>query len=184
MDKETTVNAQHPKLIEITAESAPPAESSAGTDRMITAIEAKKGRGQDFLRGLSKLRVLLPVASGALRMVDHGAVQALARLLPLLEGGAPPSRGVEEVQQGFANIQQDNSDLLLQIQSQTAQLKRLEEQITRLREATDRNAAWHLGLVEDIKSVRNLIRGLGGSIAILLVLLIVLAGLLLLHMSR
>jgi hypothetical protein len=39
------------------------------------------------------IRPLLPAVAGAMRMVDHGAVQAIARLLPLLGGspGAPAS---------------------------------------------------------------------------------------------
>lgn len=152
-------------------EILPPAESSAA----ILPPAENKSRTQGLLQGLSKLRVLLPVASGALRMVDHGAVQALARLLPLLEGGAPPAHGAEEVQQGFADMQQDNSDLRTRVQAQTSQMKRLEAQIELLREAEERQTGRHFALVEDVKSLRALVRRLGIALLLLLAILIGLA---------
>lgn len=174
MDKETKIEL--PGSIIADAENTPSATSERFVERT--------SRAEGLLRGLNRLRVLIPAASGALRMVDHGAVQAVAKLLPLLDGSVPQSRATEAVQQGFAEIQQGNSDLSVQMQGQAAQMKRIQTQIEELRGADERHTARDFSLMEDIKSLRRLVRGLGIAAIVLLGALIAMTGDLLFHLPR
>jgi cell division protein FtsX len=58
-------------------------------------------------------------------------------------------------------------------------MKRIEDQIVLLRQTAERNATEHAELVEDVKSLGNLVRTMGAGLAILLIVLIVLTSLLL-----
>ena len=131
---------------------------------------------------LGRLKPLLPILSGSLRMVDHGAVQALAQLLNLVDGGGSTSSAVnEELHSGLAEIQTSHRELRLQVQDQTVEMKRIEEQITLLRRTAEQNATEHTELVEDVKALNNLVRTIGAGLAILLIVLITLTALLLSH---
>ena len=115
-------------------------------------------------------------------MVDHGAVQALAQLLNFVDGSsAAQSAAHEDMQHGLTEIQTAQRELQLHVQDQTIGMRRLEEQITLLRQTAERNATEHSELVEDVKSLGNLIRSIGAGLAILLIVLIVLTSLLLTH---
>ena len=113
-------------------------------------------------------------------MVDHGAVQALAQLLSLASGNSPVGVAAqEELHQGLAEIQANYRELNLKVQDQTVELRRIEDQITLLRQSVERNATEHTELVEDVRSLSNLVRTIGAGLAILLVILITLTVLLL-----
>src|SRR5277367_6057310 len=166
------------RLIEIAQKKAPAAElKSPANDTSLAAL--KKPRA-GLLQSLGKLKPLLPILSGGLRMVDHGAVQALAQLLSMASGaGASQVAVQEELHQGLAEIQTSHRELHLQVQDQTVEMQRIKDQITLLRQTVERNATDHTELVENVRSLSNLVRIIGGGLAILLVILIVLTAVLL-----
>ncbi len=104
---------------------------------------------------LSALRPFLPAVGGALRLVDHGAAQAAARLLPMLGGISFPAAGPAPAAQANAPTQEDGarlSELLLsmdkrqrdtveELKKTRAALDLAEEQIRRLREGLERTVA-------------------------------------------
>jgi hypothetical protein len=114
-------------------------------------------------RALLQLRVLLPY---------------VGRLLPLLEGTSA-SPGSQEFRHGIAEVLTSHRDLRLQMQDHAIQLKRVEEQLTRLRETSERNDFERAEQAEDIRSVRRLLRILLGAVAGLLAILIAMVGVLL-----
>lgn len=145
----------------------------------ISAQNDQKSR-TGVLQKLGRLKPLLPVLSSGLRMVDHGAVQALAQLLHIVDGGsATQSVAAEELHHSLAEIEANHRELRLQVQDQTVEMKRIEEQLTLLRQSAERTATEHAELVEDVKSLGNLVRTIGAGLAILLIVLITLTGLLL-----
>jgi hypothetical protein len=91
------------------------------------------------------------------------------RLLPLLEGNfanaigalmtphpqTPPPVQVdmEPVERGLAEVRNSNRELRAQFQEQGTTLKRVEDQLERVREATDRNTLEQQELVEDLRAV-------------------------------
>ena len=165
-------------LIEIAQKKAPAPEPKPAAEE-ISLAEIKKTR-PGLLQSLGKLKPLLPILSGGLRLVDHGAVQALAQLLSLADGtSASQSAAQEELHQGLAEIQASHRELHLQMQDQTVEMRRIEDQLTLLRQTVERNATEHAELVENVRSLGNLVRIIGTGLAILLVILITLTVLLL-----
>lgn len=136
--------------------------------------------------------------SGLQRAVDavRSAIPLVQRLLPLLDGnfataiGAlvapqmghhhppPPVQQVhvdlEPVERGLAEVRTSHRELRGQVVEQGATLKRVEDQLERVREATDRNTLEQQELVEDLRAVGSRI----GTFAIIgLVLLVISLGL-------
>jgi hypothetical protein len=147
----------------------------------VSLAEVKKPRS-GLLQSLGKLKPLLPILSGGLRMVDRGAVQALAQLLSMAGGaGASQVEVQEELHHGLEEIQTSHRELHLQVQDQTVEMQRIKDQITLLRQTVERNATDHTELVENVRSLSNLVRVIGAGLAILLVILIVLTAVLLTH---
>lgn len=150
-------------------------EGSMAPKEEVSLVEVKKRRA-GLLQSLGKLKPLLPVLSSGLRMVDHGAVQALAHLLNLAEGpGGASTAAHEELQHGLAEIESNHHALHLQVQAQTVEVQRLEDQITLLRETVERDASRHEELAEKVRSLSNLVRVVSAGLGILLVILITLA---------
>jgi hypothetical protein len=181
-DRTSTAKSPHEvagdRLIEIAQKKASAPESKP-TANEVSLAEVKRTRA-GLLQSLGKLKPLLPILSGGLRMVDHGAVQALAQLLSMASGsGAAQSPVQEELHLGLAEIQSSHRELHLQVQDQTVEMRRIEDQLTLLRQTAERNATDHAGLVEDVRSLSNLVRTIGAGLAILLVVLITLTVLLL-----
>jgi hypothetical protein len=116
-----------------------------------------------------------------------GVLPYVARLLPLLDLGASHAQTSAlstEVKHQVGELQTSQRDLRLTLQDQTLQLKRFEEQVTRMREATEKNAFEHSELVEDVKSIHTLVKTVTGVLGALLVILIVMVGILLFHFSQ
>ncbi|TCK74186.1 hypothetical protein [Acidipila rosea] len=192
--KQPVALAEEPKVEKTEAGTAPTGTELTTTERAITerattTERAARPKRAAVAQNLNKLRGLIPVVSGALRMVDHGAVQALARLLPLLEGapqGAPSHAGeamAEELGQGMLELQKDTRELRMQLHGHTVQTKRLEEQIERIRESTDRDRAALLALSDEVQSLSKAMKGFGAVLVVLLVLVVAGVGFLLFHLS-
>lgn len=168
------------RVIEIAQKRAPEPEAKAPAEE-VSIVPAKKPR-TGFLHGLSKLKPLLPILSGGLRLIDHGAAQAVAQLLYFAGGVGPAQTAAEEeLQEGLAEIQSGHRNLRHQVQDQTVELQRIQDQITLLRETVENNAARHGELIDKVKSLNNLVWIVGGALTILLVILITLTALLLAH---
>ena len=134
------------------------------------------------------------LSSGEPKSGLHRALNAISstipfvqRLLPLLEGSlgnalgaliapqppAPPPVQIdmEPVERGLAEVRNSNRELRTQVQEQGTTLKRVEDQLERVREATDRNTLEQQELVEDLRAVGSRI----STFAIIGVVLLVLS---------
>lgn len=60
---------------------------------------------------------------------------------------------MEPVERGLAEVRNSNRELKTQVQEQGTTLKRVEDQLERVREATDRNTLEQQELVEDLRAV-------------------------------
>ncbi len=179
-DTTATAKSQH----EVAADyPIAPVQKKGHPGDEVSLVPVKKPRA-GFLHSLGKLKPLLPILSGGLRLVDHGVVQALAQLLNFADGAsAAQSAAQEELHQGLSEIQSSHRELHLQVQDQTVEMRRIEDQIVLLRQAAERNATEHTELVRNVQSLSNLVRVIGAGLAILLVILITLAAILLTHHS-
>ncbi len=111
----------------------------------------------------------------------------LARLVPLLDIGLGPVQNAglsNEVRQTVAKVQEIQRDLTTAVQDQALQLKLLEEELTRLSNASEKQAAAQTELVEGVESLAKIVRVAGVGLGLLLVALIVMTAILLAHMAH
>jgi hypothetical protein len=110
----------------------------------------------------------------------------LARLVPLLDIAVGPMQNAalsneirEAIAASTAKIQAIQRDVNAVAQDQALQLKRLEEEIIRLRDASEKYTAAQASLVEDVQQVNKLILWSAAGLGMLLVVLIVMTAVLL-----
>jgi t-SNARE complex subunit (syntaxin) len=60
---------------------------------------------------------------------------------------------LEPVERGLAEVRNSHRELRTQVQEQVTSLKRVEDQLERVREATDRNTLEQQEMVEDLRAV-------------------------------
>lgn len=94
-------------------------------------------------RSLLQLRVLLPYVS---------------RLLPLLEGGFAHAPDTRHLDRSVAEVQAANRELSQQVLDQTALVKRVEEQLSKLRETIERNAVDAQELSQTLRLLQKAVR--------------------------
>ncbi len=96
---------------------------------------------------LGALRPFLPAVGSALRLVDHGAVQAVARLLPVLGGlsTAPIAKSATMEEQRRTEVlaagERRYSELAAELKAYKQRVETLEEQLRRQRENLERVGA-------------------------------------------
>ncbi len=145
---------------------------SENTHTQDFALEESKSQVPSIWRSLMQLRMLLPY---------------IGKLLPILEGNfsaalAPTTstavakpdftefhHSIEQVNRGFLDLQAGHRDIRTHVQEQSVQLKRIDDQLIRLRESTERNTMEHQELVEDLRSASKLVRGLSTVMIVLMV---------------
>jgi hypothetical protein len=163
----------------------PPEESLAKTPAPGKALPgmSRADRGRQLL---GALRPFLPVVGSALRMVDHGAVQAVARLLPLL--GGPALGGGQGIGSGAGAAQAaEAQDQLAQILTtldarqtkagedakvQKLRIDTLDEQVRRTREILERLAAEQNTENHELQRLSDRMRLLTAGVVILLMLVV------------
>jgi hypothetical protein len=131
----------------------------------------------------------------------RGAWPFVQRLLPLLDGNIgtavanlmtphqpppppPPPVNLEPLEDGLAELQTQHRDLRNQIVEQNHSLKRVEDQLEMVREATDRNTLEQQELLEDLKAVGSKVNTFALMAFVLLALSIFLNVILYLHIRR
>ncbi len=126
------------------------ARTEPDTTALATSQVSSGERGRQIL---GALRPFLPAVSGALRMVDHGAVQAVARLLPLLGSVAAGKAAQPQSAPGVAPEQPSqlaallaasdkrHKDLAEELNTLKTQGSAQDEQLRRLRDGLERTVA-------------------------------------------
>jgi hypothetical protein len=121
------------------------------------------------------------------------------RLMPLLEGTGPtsltniesqppatttPRIDLVPIEDGLAQLATQQSELRNHIAEQNNTLKRVEDQLEMVREATDRNTLEQQELLEDLKGMGNKVNLFAYTALGLLAISIVLNIMLMLHLNR
>ena len=149
------------RLIELASDDKPA--------EILSPEEATDSKGKPMWKILLQLKPLLPY---------------LARLLPLLDIGIIPAQNAglsNEVRQAIAKIQTIQRDVDIAVQDQVVQLKRLEQELARLRDASETYAQAQEKLGQEVQSIAKLVRIAGIGLAILLLVLVVMTGMLLIR---
>jgi hypothetical protein len=138
-----------------------------------------------FQRALDAVRSAIPVVQKLLPLIDGNFATAMSALMAPQNHPAPHVEvDLEPVERGLAEVSKSNRELRTQVQEQGTTLKRVEDQLERVREATDRNTLEQQELVEDLRAVGSRISTLAIIGVILLLLSLGLNGYLIFELQH
>lgn len=146
-------------------------------------------QGSTLQRALNLVRTALPLVQKLLPMIDGNLATTVSNILaprPQAPPTAPPQPSVNlaPLQEGLAELQTQHRELREQFSEQNSSLKRVEDRLEMVREATDRNTLEQQELLEDLKTVGSKVN-LVAVVAIGLLAFSVLVNLLLyMHIQR
>jgi chromosome segregation ATPase len=121
-------------------------------------------------RAMGFLKQAAPFVARLLPLIDGNVVGAIGNLLSGRPHGAPPQVTVDlaPVKNQLSDLQAQQTELRSTMQEQTAGMKRVEDQLEMVREATDRNTLEQQELMEDLKSVGHKVNRIALGLSILL----------------
>jgi hypothetical protein len=107
-------------------------------------------------RAVAAFRSALPLAQRLLPLLDGNIASTVSNLLaPHSHPQAPPSSAkldLEPIEDGLADLRTEHERLRNQVMEQNNSLKRVEDHLEMVREATDRNTLEQQELLEALKS--------------------------------
>jgi hypothetical protein len=157
--------------------------------RALTYSSANPSIGEQsssLQRAVSALRLALPFVQRIMPLLDGNIATTVSNILtPHPQTSPPPSSvNLAPIEDGLADLQTQHRDLREQIVEQNSSLKRVEDQLEMVREATDRNTLEQQELMEDLKGVGNKLNLLALTALGLLAISIILNVVLYLHIQR
>lgn len=137
-------------------------------------------------RAMSLLKQAVPFVQKLLPLIDGNFGTAIANFLsPRPHANVPPANiDLTPVQNQLSELQMQHNELRGTVQEQTTGLKRVEDQLEMVREATDRNTLEQQELIEDLKAMGNKVNLFAVTLSALLLLSLVLNVILYLHIKR
>ena len=159
--------------------SAPPPPG-----RALTNPAPQQGSGLD--RAMNALRMAIPFVQKIMPMLDGNLGAAVSNLLAQRPSAPQPHPPVnlEPIETSLADLRTQHRDLRIQVGEQNTSLKRVEDQLEMVREATDRNTLEQQELMEDLKTVGNKVNVFALCALGLLAISIFINLILYLHMRR
>jgi len=196
-----------------TALSAPLAQPASSRAAGNTQPEKPLALGRGLPPAESSLAQLPPDAelpSSVQKVINavRATLPFIQRILPLLDGNigtavsnlmAPPPAPVHRpappqpqhppvdlapLEEGISSLQTQQRELRTQIVEQNTSLKRVEDQLEMVREATDRNTLEQQELLEDLKGIGNKVNIFAMVALLLLVVSVMVNVILYLHIKR
>jgi len=162
--------------------------SESAVDRLIALAKQKPARsGAAATDDINELETV-PLALPSARELEHNPMWKallqfraflpyIAKLLEMSSPSQPSSTALttdlrNEVRQTVSALESSQRDLRLAVQDQTVEIKRIDENLTRTREATERNALEVSEVAEDVRSMRSLVKLALGVLILLFITLI------------
>ena len=103
-------------------------------------------------RAMNAFRSVMPLVQRLLPLLEGNVLTAISNVLtPRPQAPPPPKVDLTPFQEGLAELQTQHRGLRDQVMEQNASLKRVEDQLEMVREATDRNTLEQQELLEDLK---------------------------------
>jgi hypothetical protein len=112
-------------------------------------------------KAINVFRAVIPIVQRVLPLLDGNFANAVGNLLaPRPHPPAPPAPKVDLVplEEGLAALHAQHRNLRDQVAEQDATLKRVEDRLEMVREATDRNTLEQQELLEDLKLFGNKVK--------------------------
>lgn len=149
------------------------------------SLPASSPDSENAQRAMGMLNAAVPFMQKLLPLIDNHFAGALANLFgPRANNAPPPSVDLTPVQNQVSELQLQQLDLRSQVVEQNASLKRFEDQLEMVREATDRNTLEQQELIEDLKAVGNKVNLFAILLSLLLVISVLLNLVLFLHINK
>ena len=132
---------------------------------LMPARARKKGGLQ---RAIGFVRTVAPVVQKVLPLLDGNVASVVSNILaPRLEA---PRVNLEPIENAMTKMRKEHLDLRMNVADQTAALKRVADQVEKVKDATERNALEQKGLTQELQSLQakvNLVAWVGlGLLAI------------------
>lgn len=127
-----------------------------GSPRSIARPSSPVSRGQEhsgFQRTVSAIRTVLPAVQKLLPLLDGNVASAVANLL--VPRPPAPSVDMAAVEQGLARLRSEQVELHSVVEQQTAALKRLDSQLSTVKETSERTVREQQELSTDIEKLRT-----------------------------
>ncbi|MGC8551046.1 MAG: hypothetical protein ACP5M4_15295 [Acidobacteriaceae bacterium] len=107
-----------------------------------------------------------------------GWLPVVTSLLPVLDmaSGRSESGGSAEMKDTMDGLLMSHRDVRATLQNQTAELKRVEEEVAKLRDAADKTAFEQTAMSDDVRSMQRLVKSASLYLGILLGLLVAVVG--------
>jgi hypothetical protein len=137
-------------------------------------------------RAMGMLKQAMPFVQKLLPLIDGNFATAIANLFAPRPHMTPPPAPLDltPVQTQITELQTHSQDLRAQMQEQGSSLKRMEDQLEMVREATDRNTLEQQELIEDLKAVGNKVNLFALLLIAMLIVSLVLNVMLFLHIKQ
>ena len=154
-----TVSAQPYSSAASSVSDQPPAHRTASLPPPPAAPAASEPPKSGLHRAIDAIRSTLPLVQKLLPLIDGNFATAVGALVaPHVHPPTPPPPPVvhidmEPIERGLAEVRSGHRELRGQVLEQVTTLKRVEDHLERVREATDRNTLEQQELVEDLRSV-------------------------------
>jgi len=162
------------------AGAAPPGRALSVTSQSDT----EQSSGMQWALGVMKQAV--PFVQKLLQLLDGQIASAVANLLTARPHTPPPPPRIDlqPIENSLADLQVQQGSIKEQLADQNASLKRVEDHLEMVREATDRNTLEQQELIEDLKTMGNRVNLLALLFLGLLVISVLLNIFLFLHIQR
>jgi hypothetical protein len=137
-------------------------------------------------RAMGVLKQAMPFVQKLLPLIDGNFATAVANLFAPRPHMAPTQAPLDlaPVHTQISELQTHTQDLRTQMQEQGSSLKRMEDQLEMVREATDRNTLEQQELIEDLKAVGNKVNLFALLLFAMLIVSLVLNVMLFLHIKQ
>ncbi|MGB8029386.1 MAG: hypothetical protein WCF30_06940 [Terracidiphilus sp.] len=137
-------------------------------------------------RAINLFRTVMPIVQRLLPLLEGNVLTAVSNVLTPRPQAPPPAPKVDlaPLETGLAELQTQHRGLREQVIEQNATLKRVEDQLEMVREATDRNTLEQQELLEDLKAFSGKVKVVAVIGIGVLIIGIVLNLILFLHIQR
>jgi len=125
--------------------------------RALTNQQPRTSHPSSLQRAVNLIRTALPLVQRILPLIDGNIATTVSKILspppPPPAPTAPAKVDLTPIQEGLTQLQTQHRELRDQFVEQNSSLKRVEDQLELVREATDRNTLEQQELLEDLKAV-------------------------------
>lgn len=139
----------------LSQEDSRPAASTPPLGRALTGTSGQSASDQpnSLQRAVNAIRMALPFVQRMLPLLDGNIASTVSNLLTPHAQPTPqqPPANLVHVEESLTNLETRHQELCEQVAEQNTSLKRVEDQLEMVREATDRNTLEQQELMEDLK---------------------------------